>query len=68
MNHRDLLRLVEQCDNKMNNVDVWVKMYSDGSGELLSHGCDPLSEPTVLVEFDDADDMEKQLKEFLRNG
>jgi hypothetical protein len=56
-----LIKMVSDCESKSNSV-CKMRMYSDASGDML----DDTGE--VLFEFDDIEDLEQQIKEYLKNG
>jgi len=63
MNLRELCKLIDQCEEK-NEDYVYIKLYGDGSGVLYA-------EETNLVElatWDDEEELEKTIKEWLKNG
>jgi len=62
LNLPQLVKLIDKCDTKNNGADVYIKMYSDGSGCLM--GVDE----ERLAEWDEAEEIESILKEYLRNG
>jgi hypothetical protein len=56
-----LIKMVSDCENKSNSV-CKLRMYGDASGDMLDGAGD------TLFEFDDIDDLEQQIKEYLKNG
>jgi hypothetical protein len=56
-----LIKMVADCETKNGSV-CKLRMYGDASGDMLDGGGD------VLFEFDDIEDLEQQIKEYLKNG
>lgn len=62
VNLPQLIKLIDKCDDKNNGADVYIKMYGDGSGCLM--GVDD----ERLAEWDETEEIEESLKEYLKNG
>lgn len=60
MTTRELKKLIDLCETKYEDY-VFIKMYGDGSGGLYSEDDDP-----ELTTWDDDDEMEKSIKEWLK--
>ena len=61
MTIREMIKLIDKCDNKWDTY-VFIKMYGDGSGGLYTDNTDDEEE---LTSWDDEDEMEKNIKEWL---
>lgn len=61
MTTRELMKLIDLCETKYEDY-VYIKMYGDGSGGLYSDD----SDAQELVTWDDENEIEKTLKEWLK--
>jgi len=60
MTTRELMKLIDLCEKKYEDY-VFIKFYGDGSGGLYSEDDDP-----ELCTWDEDDEIEKTLKEWLK--